>query len=100
MTDNITAEDVEHLDSDSTALILTLMQQSTKDAAFTTNALMHGYRDEASRLRAELAAIRWAMQNLFKDGFQPSESRIINALWPSSDLIQDLLESDPLAHRD
>jgi hypothetical protein len=88
----ITAEDVEILDSDATALILNIMQQNARDANFTTEALMNGYRNSQLRAEATIHAIRWNVQKLFKDGYQPSESAILNAIWPTHEQIEDFME--------
>lgn len=83
------------VDSDAAELIMQIMQQNAKDAAYTTNALMHGYRKSQLRAEATIAAIRWNITQLFKDGYQPSESAILNAIWPSFEQIEDFMEEHP-----
>jgi hypothetical protein len=92
MTDKITAEDVHEIDDEATALILTIMQQNAKDAAYTTNQLMEGYRKNYVEARAELNAVRWRIRKLFDSGFMPSQERIFDAMWPTEDEIESFME--------
>lgn len=87
-------EDSATVDSDASKLIISIMQQNAKDAAFTTNALMHGYRESQLRAEATIAAIRWNIMHLFKDGYQPTETAIIHAAWPSFEQIEQFMDGD------
>jgi hypothetical protein len=92
MTKKITAEDVHDISDEATALILTIMQQSAANSAFTTEQLMYGYRKEAAEARAELAAVRWRIRKLYDSGFIPSESSVFQAMWPSETEIEEFTE--------
>jgi hypothetical protein len=92
MTDKITAEDVHEIDDEATALILTIMQQNARNAAYTTERLMEGYRKSASESRAELNAVRWRIRKLFDSGFMPTQERIFDAMWPTQDEIESFME--------
>ena len=85
-------ENTTEIDSDAAKLIMQIMAQNSKDTAYTTNSLMEGYRRDAARANAELAAIRWNINLLFEAGVQPTESAVINASWPTLEQIEDFME--------
>jgi len=92
MTNNITAEEVSDIGDEATALILNIMQQNAANAAYTTEQLMLGYRKDAAEARAEIAAIRWRIRQLFESGYMPTQERIFDAVWPTVDEIEDFME--------
>lgn len=82
------------IDSDAAALVMRIMQQNAKDAAFTSNALMHGYRTSQLKAEATINAIRWNVMQLFAAGYQPSESSIMEAIWPSAEQVEEFMEEN------
>lgn len=82
MTDQRTAMSPEGMD-----LFARLMEQNVRDAAYTTNALLEGYRRRADRAEATLDAIRYRMGVLFSGDYMPAEHAIMRALNPSDELI-------------
>lgn len=75
-------------------LIAALMQQSIRDAQFTTNALIEGHRSRADRAEATLDAIRFRMAALFSGDFMPAEHAIMRALNPSDELIERFMPQE------
>lgn len=69
-------------------LIAALMQQSIRDAQFTTNALIDSHRNRADRAEATLDAIRFRIAELFSGDYMPTEHAIFRALNPSDEMIQ------------
>lgn len=67
-------------------LVVQLMEQSARDAAFTTNALLDGYRRDAAIANATLNAVRAEIAALLDGPYAPSAARLYAALYPSVDL--------------
>ncbi len=84
-TEKIEPVDLTEVDNDATALIINIMQQNAKDAAYTTNALLEGYKRDYERAEATVQAIRRAILNLFDGPYAPSQNSIIAALYPDVD---------------
>lgn len=74
-------------------LATTLMEQSARSTQFLTNSLMEGYQEDAKRAQAELKAVRYQVTGLFAEGYMPTESRILEALYVSPAIIDRFLES-------
>lgn len=68
-------------------LLTQLMEQSHRDTTYVTNALLDGYKADAGRLRAELAAVRTAVTGLLNLPYAPAGWAIKAALWPSDTTI-------------
>lgn len=64
-------------------LLAQLMERSHDDAAYVTNALLEGYKADADRLRAELAAVRAVVTDLLSRPYAPAAWAIEAALWPN-----------------
>lgn len=75
-------------------LIAAILGQMSRDAAYTTNALLEGYRTDFYRAQATLAAIRHRMAELFSGDYMPAEHAIIRALHPSDELIQRFMPQE------
>lgn len=84
----------KQIDADAAALVMQIMAQNSKDASYISNQLVDAYQKTAERNQAIIDAIRWKMRRLFDSGYQPSESSIVNALWPSEELIEEFLPKD------
>ena len=70
---------------DGTRLMIAIMQQNARDAAFTTNALLEGYKRDYEEAKATVQAIRRGIIDLFAGGYMPTESAIMRALYPYVD---------------
>lgn len=68
-------------------LLAMLVGQSHRDLAYTTNALLEGYKHDATRARAELMAIRAKMAQVLASPYAPSAWVIQEAIWPDDELI-------------
>lgn len=94
MTNEITPDEVSVLNDDATALILNIMEQNAKNAAYTTNSLLDNYREAQLRAEATIAAIRWNIRKLFESGYQPTESAVMDAVWPWAEQIDAFMEKN------
>lgn len=72
----------EKLPEDAANLVILLMQQNAADSANLTNQLMDGYRADYEHALRVITAIRKGVEDLFADGYMPTESMIIRALYP------------------
>jgi hypothetical protein len=70
-------------------LVLHLMEQNHRDLAFTTNALIDGYREEAQMAQATIAAIRVNVKLLLDGPWMPSASALLHALYPTAEELAD-----------
>jgi hypothetical protein len=69
-----------------------LVERDQRDMEYITQSLMDRYKDERDRALAELSAIRTRMTTAFASGCMPTESRIMDILYPSEGLIQVYLQ--------
>lgn len=70
----------------SPGLIGAILTQMNRDRAFTTNALIDGYRTQAEQAEATLAAIRDRITELFEGPYAPNPMAILRALYPSDEV--------------
>ena len=73
-------------------LIITLMEQNSRDTAWTTNALLESYMEEARRAKAEVLAIRHQIRKLLAGPYQPSNDAIIWALYPTPPEVDSFIQ--------
>lgn len=71
-------------------LVGSLMENSMKATHTITNDLMEGYQEDAKRARAEIKLIRLQVTSLFASGYMPTESAIMNALYPDYEAIDEM----------
>ena len=90
MTDETTAtrEQLEELPGSASALMIQIMQQSARDAAYTTNELLAGYQREAQEANATIEAIRRRLQELMTGDYMPTPYAVLQALYPSRERIE------------
>lgn len=74
-------------------LIGQLFTQMSRDAAFTSNALIDGYRGEAETNAATLRAIRATVADLLEGDYMPTPFAIIRTLYPDAATI-DMYRSE------
>ena len=87
--DTIQPGDMAEVDSAAMELVVRIMQQNAKDAAWTTEQLLHAYKDRAEKAEATLALIRRGVGALLNGPYMPTSHAIEAALWPASDQAQD-----------
>lgn len=68
-------------------LVVALFEQMNRDRAFTTNALLDGYREDAATYAATVRAIRHAVGELLAGPYMPTPRAITDALYPSPDVV-------------
>lgn len=87
--DDETRETVEDNfgDGAASALVIALIQQSARDTAHTTNALLNGYREDALTARATLAAVRDQVSMLLHGDYMPTPVALLRALHPSAAIV-------------
>lgn len=88
-TDTVQPGDMAEVDPASMELVVRIMQQNAKDAAWTTNELLHGYKSRAEEAEAALALIRARVSALLDGPYMPTSHAIEAALWPSSEQVQN-----------
>ena len=80
----------EKIDIEVVDLIATLTQANADELAYTTNALLDGYRRAAAEAQIELELIRKVVENLFYGPYQPSQSAVLDALYPNYQVVEEL----------
>lgn len=88
-TDTIQPGDMADVDPAAMELVVRIMQQSAKDAAWTTNQLLESYQSRTAELEATLNLIRTRISALLDGPYMPTSRAIEAALWPSSEQVQD-----------
>ena len=88
-TDTIQPGEMAEVDPAAMELVVRIMQQNAKDAAWTTEQLLHAYKDRAERAEATLALIRHGVGGLLNGPYMPTSHAIEAALWPASDQVQN-----------
>lgn len=73
-------------------LVVQLMQQSQRDAAFTSNVLIDSLTRETRKQEATLLLIREDMAMLLHGPYMPSAAAIEAALYPSRERVAALAE--------
>lgn len=68
-------------------MVLQIMEQSSKDLAYTTNKLIDNLTYDRDQLQATLSAVRDEIDALLRGPFMPTPDRLLKALWPSDQLI-------------
>lgn len=89
-----TAAELEQAGTEATSLMIRLMQQNAKDAAYTANAVAEGYKRDLDKARAELACVRQVIEELCAKPWVPNPEQIRAALYPREELIRMYLGSE------
>lgn len=87
----------EGMSSDAVNLMAALAGMNARDAAFTGNALMEGYRKDAMWLDATLRAVRSRIFDLIEGDFMPTTNALLRALNPSDETIESFTRPDRVA---
>lgn len=74
-------------------LVTQLMAQNAKDLAFTTNALLEGYRRDYAENRARLEIAEDRLARLLEYGFMPTPERLWSIFRPSEAEVSDRVAS-------
>lgn len=75
-----------------TPFVVSLMEQSARDTAWTTNAVIDGEKRRADRAEAELRLIRNGVYDLLDHPWTPSSDALREALHPAEEDIKELME--------
>lgn len=65
-----------------------LVEREQREQTWIANSLMEGYKGERDRAWAELEAIREQMRIVLARGYMPTETRIMDILYPTDGLIE------------
>lgn len=87
-------------DSDTLALVVTLMQRNANDAAHLGEQLIPAYQRDIERLQATIDLIRQGINNAYCKPYAPSQNTILNCLWPYEDDIEDYIKGERHARGD
>lgn len=87
--DTIQSGDMADMDPASMELVVRIMQQNAKDAAWTTNELLDAYKSRAEKAETTIALIRARIGALLDGPYMPTSHAIEAALWPSDKQVQD-----------
>jgi hypothetical protein len=79
--------------ADSMDLICSLIEQNTRDAQFVNNQLVAGLWRDKDAAEARLTLIRNRIMDLLQGEFAPSAWLLSEALWPSEQAVNILVES-------
>lgn len=82
-------EPADYLSGGAVNLLAQIVSQNVRDAAFTSDTLINGYKDEAETLRATLKAIRYEFTSAMGGQYMPSPGRLLDILYPSDELIDE-----------
>lgn len=63
-------------------LMFACMEQMSRDAEFTTNALLDSYKHQAEKAQATLDLVRDRISELLSGPYMPTSHALANALWP------------------
>lgn len=91
-TEAIKPGDMAEVDPAAMELIVRIMQQSAKDAAWTSNQLIDAYKEQAERAEATIALIRDSIQALYDAPWTPSQQSVLAALWPSRHAVDEQIK--------
>lgn len=75
-------------------LVAQILEQNSKDLAWTTNTLIDNLTVERDELQAEIKAVRAAVEVLLSGPYMPMPDAIRLALWPSAHSINRFRRSD------
>jgi hypothetical protein len=87
-TDAVQPGDMAGVDPAAMELIVRVMQQNAKDAAWTANELLHAYKSQAEQAEATLELIRDRIYALLSGPYMPTSHAIEAALWPSREQVE------------
>ena len=87
--------DPDSIESGLGGLVGKLMHANLRDYQGTTQMLLENYQSQIADLKAELAAIRITMSDLFSGDYMPNESAIQRAVfYPNRDLVERCREAE------
>ena len=73
-------------------LVAQILEQNSRNLAFTTNALIDNLTARLDEERAELAAVRDEIQRLLAGSWMPTSDALIRALYPAGSTINSYKE--------
>jgi ABC-type phosphate/phosphonate transport system ATPase subunit len=91
-TDMVQPGDMAGMDPAASELVVRIMQQNAKDAAWTTNELLHAYKSQAEHAEAALALIRDRIGALLDGPWMPTSHAIDAALYPSREQVEEYMK--------
>ena len=77
---------------DEIGLVVQLVAATFNSTASMTELVMDHQAREIKRLKAELSAIRYCINECFSTPYMPREGTILDAIYPSLDLIESFIK--------